>query len=131
MARCVVVAVLLVTVAAACSTADPDEERWKRDMFKVPRYQARTGQQQQLNEIGDIWDKGDECHYAALAEDDPVKKEQLLRQAVACFSRALGGLEALRDAATRADERERYEMLMLKVKEDITNSQRLLPITGE
>lgn len=131
MTKWIALSVLLMFAAAACESTDPDEERWKRDMFKVPRYQAKRGEQQRLDSVGEVWGKGDEFHYAALAEDDPVKKKQLLRQAIACFSRALGELEALRDAATSPDERERYEMLTLKVKEDITNSQRLLPITGE
>jgi hypothetical protein len=117
--------------AAACESTDPDDARWKRDMFKVPRYEAKRGRQEQLNEAGEIWDKGDGYHYAALAEEDPVKKKQLLRQAISCYSRVLGELQALRDASRNADERERYELLTLKVREDITNSERLMPITGE
>lgn len=131
MTRWIAMSVLLLLAAAACESTDPDDARWKRDMFKVPRYQAKRGQQEQLNAVGDIWDKGDEFHYASLDENNPVKKKQLLRQAIACYSRALGELEALRDASRNADERERYEMLTLKIKEDITNSQRLMPITDE
>jgi hypothetical protein len=131
MTRWIAVSAFLLLAVAACESTDPDEERWKRDMFKVPRYQAKRGEQQRLDSVGEVWGKGDEHHYAALAEDNPVKKKQLLRQAIACYSRALGELEALRDASRNADERDRYDLLTLKVKEDITNSKRLMPITGE
>ncbi len=130
MIRWIAVSVLLLLAAAACESTDPDDARWKRDMFKVPQHQSKE-QKPRLNKLGDIWDKGDGYHYAALAEDDPVKKKHLLRQAIACYSQALGELEALRDSSRSADERERYEKIALQVKEDIANSQRLMPITGE
>ena len=131
MTRWIILSVLLVFTTAACESTDPDDARWKRDMFKAPKYQAKPSEQQLLDQVGDIWDKGDGYHYAALAENDPVKKKKLLRQAINCYSRVLGELEALRDASRDAGERERYDLLTLKVKEDITNSKRLMPITGE
>lgn len=128
MTRLIMVIMLVCTYIAGCAGPDLEAER-RREAFRVSKYKGVP--QPSVNRLGDLWSKGDKCHYTAVAATDPREKRRLLREAISWFEKVIYELEALRAREKNPLKQEDLDLLILKAKEDINNSHRMIPITGE
>jgi hypothetical protein len=124
MTRLIVVFALLTILVAGCAGPDYEAQR-RREAFRVPKYKGVP--EPSVNRLGDLWSKGDMCHYSAVASTDPQEKRRLLREAIDWYEKVIYELQALRAREKDARKREELDLLILKAREDINNSHRMIP----
>lgn len=119
---------LVAVLAISCSSVDYEAGK-RREMFRLPHY---TGiDKPSLDRAGQLSLDGSSHYYKALLTDDPLEKKRLLRIAADNYQSAIEELEALRADTAYPDMRERLSFIIMHLREDLNDTIRQIPITGE
>ena len=125
---CLLLILAGAALLAGCGSGETLEDK-KREAFHVPGY--RAPREPSLDASGAMWAEADQAYYRAVAETDPKKKKQFLREAAKRYEDVLRELQALRAREKDSRKQEELDLLILKAKEDLNQAIREQPITGE
>lgn len=130
MYKLVLIATALAVLVPGCSSAEAEAEK-RRELFRVPEYGSTAHQEPTMDRAGQLLLEAAPYYHGAIAEIDPVKKKHLFREAVDRYKRALAELKALQSRTKDPRRREELGLIIMQVQDDLNDSLRRMPITGE
>jgi hypothetical protein len=128
MNRLVVILTMLAVVAGCAGPEDLEAQR-RRDAFRVPGYEEPQGPD--LDRAGQFLLEAAPYYHSAIAETDPIKKKKLLHEAVQRYQMALEEFRALRAKTKDERRREELDLIIMQIQDDLNDTLRKIPITGE
>jgi hypothetical protein len=121
---------LIESLHAGCAATDEEGER-RREAFCIPDYRTEQQRQPSLDTAERLLSEGNRFHFSAMAEGEPNAKKQLLLQAADRFERALAELKSLRAQTRDPRRREELDLLIMQAQDDLNETIRQVPVTGE
>ncbi len=130
MYRLVLAAAVLAILVPGCNSAESQAQK-RREVFRVPHYASTARQEPTLDRAGELLLEAAPYYHSAIAETDPIKKKRLFREAASRYQRALHELKALQARTKDPRRREELGLIIMQVQDDLNDSLRRMPITGE
>ena len=119
---------LVAFLVFGCGSMEDFEAERRHEAFSTPKYQLRGPD---LDTAGDYLREASRYYFSGVAATDPVQKKRLLLRAAESYRKAIAELETVQRWTEDRRKREDLSLVIMHVKQDLNDTLRQVPVTGE